>query len=78
MREELGVKIEGWRYLGRMDIVIEHKRDSLHCFQAELTSPEVMIDLGELSAAEWFPARRLPDKMGRYTRVILDRMLEPV
>jgi 8-oxo-dGTP pyrophosphatase MutT (NUDIX family) len=77
MREELGVDIETWRFLGQLEVVIDHKHDRLYCFQAELARPDVAIDLGELSSAQWFPAGRLPAKLGRYTRLILDRLPEP-
>jgi 8-oxo-dGTP pyrophosphatase MutT (NUDIX family) len=77
MREELGVSIVDWRSLGRMEVVIDHKRDTLHCFQAELTDPEVVIDPGELSVARWFPNNQLPGHTGRYARAILERLLEP-
>jgi ADP-ribose pyrophosphatase YjhB (NUDIX family) len=77
MREELGLTIDVWRFMGRMELVVDHKRDSLHCFQAELPGPEFVMDRGELSAARWFPARELPGNLGRYTRLILQRRLEP-
>ena len=77
MQEELGLAIDAWRLLGRMEVVIDHKHDTLHCFQAELASPEVVIDFGELSTARWFPVRRLPDDLGRYARLILNRLLAP-
>src|SRR5436305_3302406 len=77
MGEELGLNIDGWRLLGRLEMVIDHKRDTLHCFQAELAAPDVVIDRGELSVAEWFPGTQLPREIGRYARLILERLLEP-
>lgn len=73
MHEELGVTVDAWRFLGRLEVDIYHKRDTLHCFQAEMSTPEVVLDLGELSTAEWFPAGALPNDLGRYTRAILRR-----
>jgi 8-oxo-dGTP pyrophosphatase MutT (NUDIX family) len=71
MREELGVDLDGWRPLGELELAIDHRRDRVHCFQAELYSPgELKLDLGELSAARWFDRGQLP-KVGPYTRRIL-------
>jgi 8-oxo-dGTP pyrophosphatase MutT (NUDIX family) len=74
IQEELGLSIDEWRSLGRIEVVLDHHRDSLYCFQAEVGSPELTLDLGELAAAEWFPKHALPRPLGRYTRAILDRI----
>ena len=73
MHEELGVSIEDWRPLGVISLSVDHRRDRLHCFRAEVDDPEIEINLGELSAAEWFSLGALPRKVGRYTRPILAR-----
>jgi 8-oxo-dGTP pyrophosphatase MutT (NUDIX family) len=70
MHEELGVAIEQWQPLGHLQIVIEHRRDCIHLFQAELHDPPLSIDRGELLAANWFSRAQLPH-LGRYTRQIL-------
>jgi 8-oxo-dGTP pyrophosphatase MutT (NUDIX family) len=71
MREELGLDVDAWQQLGELMIGIDHRRDHVHCFHAELYSPpELKLDLGELSAAQWFDRRMLP-KLGRYTEQIL-------
>ncbi len=77
MKEELGVTIEDWRWLGEMWATSYHHQDTLHCFQGELSSPEVTIDRGELEDAEWFPRRELPPDLSRYVRPIVDRTLDP-
>lgn len=74
MQEELGVSIENWRALGQIEVLIDHRRDSVHCFQAELHGPPIVIDHGELADAKWFPTYELPKDVGRYTRRILARM----
>jgi 8-oxo-dGTP pyrophosphatase MutT (NUDIX family) len=74
MQEELGVLIEDWRSLGQLELVIDHRRDHLNCFQAELRAPELEIDPGELAAVRWFHQRELPESLGRYTRQILARV----
>lgn len=70
IHEELGVAIEEWQPLGRLQIVIEHRRDCIHLFQAELHDPPLRIDRGELLAASWFPRGQLPH-LGRFTLQIL-------
>jgi 8-oxo-dGTP pyrophosphatase MutT (NUDIX family) len=70
MQEELGVVIDRWRPLGQLRTVIDHRRDSIHLFQAELHNPQLTIDLGELITARWFPRAELPG-LGSFTRRIL-------
>ena len=74
MHEELGVSIEEWRPLGVMSLSVDHRRDQLHCFQAELQAPEIEIDRGELADAGWFLRDALPGRVGRYTKPILSRL----
>jgi 8-oxo-dGTP pyrophosphatase MutT (NUDIX family) len=79
MQEELGLSVDSWHSLGQIEVVVDHHRDSLYCFQAEVGSPEVgspelVVDLGELVAAEWFPKRQLPRPLGRYTRAVLAKL----
>ncbi len=71
MQEELGIDIDSWRPLGRIEIAIDHRRDVVHCFLAEVHTPELEIDLGELSDAQWFDRAELP-RVGPYTGQILD------
>ena len=70
MQEELGLDVEGWDPIGRLEVDIDHRHDRIHCFQAELASPEVTIDEAELTAARWFDRSELP-RVGVHTRQIL-------
>jgi len=74
MHEELGVRIEHWTPLGQIEIAIEHRIDHVHCFHAELSSPELVIDHGELAATRWFARDDLPPDLGRYSRAILTKL----
>jgi 8-oxo-dGTP pyrophosphatase MutT (NUDIX family) len=79
MQEELGLSVDSWRALGQLEVVVDHHRDALYCFQAEVTSPEggspeLVLDGGEIAAAEWFSKSELPHPLGRYTRAILARI----
>ena len=73
IEEELGVTIDNWRSLGAISGRIQHRRDTLHCFQAELGRQHLELDLGELSDAAWFPRGELPRDVGKYVRRILAR-----
>ena len=71
MNEELGVSIDRWQPLGEFSLTVDHHRDSVNCFQAELNAPALKINRGELEAADWFLRERLPRDLGRYARRIL-------
>jgi ADP-ribose pyrophosphatase YjhB (NUDIX family) len=74
MNEELGVSIQDWRPIGQLELNVDHRRDRLHCFQAELRDPTLEIAQGELAEAGWFARDALPRNLGRYTRPILARV----
>jgi ADP-ribose pyrophosphatase YjhB (NUDIX family) len=73
MQEELGVVIENWSPLGEVVGTVDHRRDRMQCFQAEIRDGRLRIDAGELAAVQWFPRRQLPDRVGHYVREILGR-----
>jgi 8-oxo-dGTP pyrophosphatase MutT (NUDIX family) len=73
MQEELGVLIDEWAPLGEVVGEIEHRRDRMQCFEAEIRDGNLQIDRGELAAVEWFPRQALPADVGRYVREILGR-----
>ena len=74
MEEELGVAIDNWTSLGEVAGRDRHRRDTLHCFHAELHNPRFTLDLGELYTAEWFNRTSLPPRLGRYVRPVLSRL----
>ncbi len=74
MHEELGVSIDDWHPLGLVSLNGDHRRDRLHCFQAEVKEPKIEIDRGELADAHWFLPAALPRDVGRFTRPILARL----
>jgi 8-oxo-dGTP pyrophosphatase MutT (NUDIX family) len=71
MHEELGIAIDDWTALGEVEGRQQYRRDTLHCFQAEVHEPALKIDLGELYEARWFPRSRLPTEAGPYVEPIL-------
>jgi 8-oxo-dGTP pyrophosphatase MutT (NUDIX family) len=79
INEELGLSVDSWRSLGQIEVLVDHHKDALYCFQAEVASPEggspeLVLDLGELAEARWFPKGQLPQPLGRYTKAILARI----
>lgn len=74
MREELGVDVS-WRRVGQVHGRVDRRRDTIHVFTAELGSPEVRIDLGELAMSGWFRRGALPADLSPYVEPILDRAL---
>jgi 8-oxo-dGTP pyrophosphatase MutT (NUDIX family) len=74
MEEELGVAIDNWTSLGEVAGRAQHRRDTLHCFHAELHNPSFTLDLGELYTAQWFPRAALPTGLGQYVHPILTRL----
>ncbi len=71
MLEELGVEPLRWTDLGPVRGISEHRRDTIHCFAAELPSPAIKLDYGELATASWFAHRDLPPHLGPYVAPIL-------
>jgi 8-oxo-dGTP pyrophosphatase MutT (NUDIX family) len=74
MSEELGVSIDNWNSLGEVAGRAQHRRDTLHCFQAELDKPVFTLDLGELDSVGWFPRRELPAFLAQYVHPVLARL----
>ncbi len=73
MREELGVDRADYVYLGEIRGIVQHRRDTIHCFSAELTARAITLELGELSAASWFDPADLPPGLGPYVLPALRR-----
>jgi 8-oxo-dGTP diphosphatase len=71
MHEELGIQTARWTDLGQVRGRVDHRRDTIHCFGAELATPELTLDLGELAVAGWFARAELPDDLGPYVLPIL-------
>jgi ADP-ribose pyrophosphatase YjhB (NUDIX family) len=73
MHEELGLDIDEWSPLGEVIGMVEHRRDRMQCFHAEVRDGRLEVDRGELAAVQWFPRESLPADIGRYVREILGR-----
>ena len=71
MAEELGLNRAEWVDIGQVRGRTEHRRDTIHCFRAELSAPRLTLDHGELETAEWFPRTQLPDDLAPYVDEIV-------
>lgn len=72
--EELGLQVRDWTALGELHVRDRSRRDTLHCFAAEVHSPSLTLDLGELERADWFPRDALPPDIGPFVDPILARI----
>jgi 8-oxo-dGTP pyrophosphatase MutT (NUDIX family) len=71
MAEELGVTLDGLTDLGRFTGRIDGRRDTMHCFHAEIPDRELTLDLAEIDEARWFSPDRLPSDVARNVRVMV-------
>jgi ADP-ribose pyrophosphatase YjhB (NUDIX family) len=71
MQEELGVAIEDWTNLGAVRARIDHRRDTMHCFAADIAGRPITMDPCELSVVQWFSRGQLPADLGRFVTRIL-------
>ncbi|HET9105401.1 MAG TPA: NUDIX domain-containing protein [Solirubrobacteraceae bacterium] len=75
MQEELGLGDAPWRPAGELRGTDSFRHDAIHCFRAELTSPDLTRDPVELAAADWFALDALPPDLSRYVPLFLTRVL---
>jgi 8-oxo-dGTP pyrophosphatase MutT (NUDIX family) len=71
MHEELGIEIDDWRPLGELRARAERHRQTIDVYGAELSSPALRLDLGELEVAAWFARDRLPLDTAKFVTPIL-------
>ncbi len=70
--EELGVDPPRFVSLGSFSGWIENHHDTVHCFQAEVSAPQLTLARAEIAKTGWFPRDQLPADRGRY----VSRMIE--
>jgi 8-oxo-dGTP pyrophosphatase MutT (NUDIX family) len=73
MHEELGIESDGWTALGVQTGRLHYRRDTIHCFHAEVGDRRLDIDRGEIAAVRWFHRDELPADLGGYVLPILAR-----
>jgi 8-oxo-dGTP pyrophosphatase MutT (NUDIX family) len=74
MEEELGITIDDWVPLGKVVTNVYKRRDTLHCFRAEVRDPQITPDPVEIATVGWFPQEALPKDLGRFVSPVLDRL----
>jgi 8-oxo-dGTP pyrophosphatase MutT (NUDIX family) len=73
MGEELGLGGADWTGIGEIRGNVNHRRDRIHCFRAELCEPPLTVDRGELAAVDWFARSALPDDLAPYVGSVIAR-----
>lgn len=74
MNEELGLpETLDWEPICELQVDTDHRHDTLHCFRAELRSPVLRVDRGELEEARWFTRSELPLDLAPHVIPILAR-----
>ena len=73
MSEELGLNGVQWVPIGEVRGRVNHRRDTIHCFRAEICEPALTIDRGELAAVDWFARTALPDDLAPYVGSVIAR-----
>ena len=73
MQEELGLDIDNLRDAGHVVATLNRSRATVYCFAAELCTPQITIEPGEIGAARWFTLDDLPSRTGRLTLPALRR-----
>jgi 8-oxo-dGTP pyrophosphatase MutT (NUDIX family) len=72
MAEELGIQGADWRAAGTIHGRQSFRRDTIHCFRAELESRAVAPNAAELAQTRWFGWSVLPDQLGIYAAAVLN------
>jgi 8-oxo-dGTP pyrophosphatase MutT (NUDIX family) len=73
MHEELGLNGVAWTGIGEVHGTVNRRRDTIHCFRAELCEPALTIDRGELAAVDWFARSALPEDLAPYVGSVIAR-----
>jgi 8-oxo-dGTP pyrophosphatase MutT (NUDIX family) len=73
MSEELGLGGADWTEIGEVRGNVDHRRDTIHCFRAEMCDPTLTIDRGELAVADWFARSELPEDLAPYVGSVIAR-----
>jgi 8-oxo-dGTP pyrophosphatase MutT (NUDIX family) len=76
VREELGLDLDGWRELGRTNLVVDHKRNRLNGCATPLAGGEIVADEIEIAEARWFGRSALPEPLTPWVRQFTDAAFE--
>jgi 8-oxo-dGTP pyrophosphatase MutT (NUDIX family) len=73
MGEELGLGGVTWTEIGEITGSVHHRRDTIHCFRAEMCEPSLTVDRGELATVDWFARSALPEDLAPYVGSVIAR-----
>jgi ADP-ribose pyrophosphatase YjhB (NUDIX family) len=76
MGEELGLSGVEWIDIGEIRGNVNHRRDTIHCFRAEMCEPSLTIDRGELAVVDWFERGAFPEDLAPYVGSVIARAPE--
>lgn len=71
VKEEVGLKIENLKLLGKILSTKEYKKDNIFCFSAKAKDKGIYIDKTEILEAKWFTIKELP-AVGPIAKKIID------
>ena len=70
IREELGLDLSDWTFLGDLFARIHGKHDHVWCYGAEIAGAALEPDRAEIAETGWFDRDRLPEPLARYVQRI--------
>jgi 8-oxo-dGTP pyrophosphatase MutT (NUDIX family) len=71
IQEEVGITIPQWTPLGELTLEVDRREYTVHCFEANVTSPRLELDEVEIAGADWFDSRALPHDLAPWVAPIL-------
>ena len=71
VKEELGITLHKIIKIKEYTSNVEHKVDTVHCYYAKIEKLDFLLNTNELSKAEWFPKKMLPENISRSIKEIL-------
>lgn len=61
IKEELGIILDDIKKIGEYESIKEYKRDTVYCFYSKVSDPDFTIDKNEVSEAQWFSLKEIPE-----------------
>ncbi len=72
VKEETGVKVISIVKIGEYKTIKEYKNDTVYCYSSDTISENIKIDETEITDAEWFSTKRLPEERTKQVNQILE------
>lgn len=72
VREELGIEVQEIKKIGEYESALEYKRDTIFCFRAQSPSEKFSINHNEISEAQWFTPKDIPESHSTAVGKILE------